>query len=116
MPIGWTRCPAADSGSEEFVWFRLQWIRENDVVEVLRNLQETRLPDVRHLLNSQSNRLTVSLRTPDLNFRNCSSFPALPQFVSKFRVGMRNANPSARAAVIASAVKRDDGFWGNRYS
>ena len=83
---------------------------------VLRSVQEPGLPDVRQLFNSQSNRLTVGLRAVNLNFRNCSCFPAFPQIVSKFRVGMRNANPSARAAVNASAVKWDNGFWGNRYS
>ncbi len=82
---------------------------------VLRSVQETGLPDVRQPFNSQSNWLTVSLRALNLNFRNCSCFPAFPQTVSKFQIGTRNANPSARAAVIASAVKRDNGFWGNRY-
>jgi hypothetical protein len=44
MPIGWTWCRDADSGSEMPVWFGLEWIRKNDVSEFLRKIQETSLP------------------------------------------------------------------------
>jgi hypothetical protein len=82
----------------------------------LRSVQETDLPDVGQLFKSQSSRLTVSLCAVNLSFRNCSFLPAFPQIVSKFQIGTRNANPSARAAVVASAVKRGNGFSANRYS